>query len=765
MSDGKGSALRSTSQAPAIEGDNPELAHAPYDPRDHIERLDIPPRPEAALEQDEITIHSYRTSIPFDLDALNRKIEAAWLTPQSRLGVCARTPLGGTDALHVVLGLQDEISVRAYDYDDRRSLWYSWQHLIVEVANIHYFRDDNGLLRFKTMGGGRRITEERLYDFNSAFLGVPKDAVRKHEFDLAKLRELCFNRFADRLYMLVFADPSDEGYRGIEDAKFHSRTYLDPHAERLNEIRSDPTVRIESFESDILIRSIDLNAPVQVRFEIRGLNGSLRLKFPKISYRKEPKSTKDQAVLFSRLVFCVENSILDADYYAWLPRSLDELDVELGMFIDAVDLTPFREVLLDASARSAFFERLDPEAPWNLWQPHLRAISELLPARGVQAHVSQLVEDLVASDSIRAASLLRACDKDAKLHQVGHLTASALAAHLQEVSADIRQHIEHVVLSWAVNQEADTWDVEPSTQEIVAFDLRWQLADLQLDILPAVLWKLVGLLHARLMATESDIGELLDSFDWCVAAAKQLPPNHSKVPMALRLLANGKAPTVLAEGRKLLTTRLNNWDDLDNALFNKWGLPLWPCLSATISNGTAVLVNSGIGVARSLRAVPQGSLFESAGVTDLDLGPNDEVEVAVETGVRKLLVEFSKFGKAHRVEVPIVPARRRIAASPATVQAAVNDHFGWAQQVELVLATQRVLGKEEAPNKGTISRAIQDGLLDSNGKSRHACRIRVDSVKGWLTKHWGLDHEEAQQVLDAIITEIRRRKPSRNKSA
>ena len=119
-----------------------------YEPNNHIVHVDIAPRSEGVLDQREITIQSYQTTLPFDYDALNSGLEAAWLTPQIRLGVFARTPLNDRDALNVVLGLQDELSVRAYDYDQRRPLWFSWQDVIVDTVNIRYFRDEDGLLRF-----------------------------------------------------------------------------------------------------------------------------------------------------------------------------------------------------------------------------------------------------------------------------------------------------------------------------------------------------------------------------------------------------------------------------------------------------------------------------------------------------------------------------------------------------------------------------------------------------------------------------------------
>ena len=213
--------------------------HSRYEPKDHIQRLKVAPRAEGILDQREITIQSYQTTVPFDYAALDAGLEGAWLTPQTPFGVFSRSSLGDPNALSVVLALQDELSVRAYDYEERRPLWYSWHNAIVDTVNIHYFRDEDGFLRLTAMGGGRRITDDRLHEFNSGFLRIPKEAVSKLQFDLAKLRELCFSRFIDRLYMIRFSHPSGEEYRSIDHALFQSRKYIDPETKRLQEVRSD----------------------------------------------------------------------------------------------------------------------------------------------------------------------------------------------------------------------------------------------------------------------------------------------------------------------------------------------------------------------------------------------------------------------------------------------------------------------------------------------------------------------------------------------
>jgi len=629
--------------------------HSQYEPREHIQHLDVAPRAEGILDQREITIHSYQTTVPFDYGALDAGLEAAWLTPQIRLGVFSRSHLVGKDALTVVLGLQDELSVRAYDYDNRRPLWYSWQDVIVDTVNIHYFRDEDGLLRFTTTGGGRRITDERLHDFNSAFLGIPKGAVSKRHFDLEKLRELCFDRFIDRLYMLRFSDPSGDEYRSIDHALFQSRQYIDPKAERLHEIHADTQVKVESFDSDIDVRAKDLASSIRVRFFIRGLSGALRLRFPKISYKNDPATSREQAAVFYRVVDATVSSILDSDYYTQQRRLLEELDTNVGMFPDMVDLTPFREALTSGDAREEFISDLDIAAPWQKWLPHLRALDELALSEVVVAHVADLMGELAKRDPKTAVRLLAACQNDAKMHRVGAVVAGSLAAELQGIQGEMRAQVEGSLLSWAVDCEEEAWDLDPQTDEIGVLNLRWRIEDLSLDVLPSVLWKLVGVLHARLTTSNGETGALLERFSWCMTAAKALPPNHSKNPMALRLVAACRVPQSVVDGAKVLKEPVGDLRALDDAVLAQYGLPLWPLLAASRSEGRAVLSNMGIGAAIGVVARPTGVLLGDDGQpSTTDLIPDGSISFSVPDDVITVEVEFEKFGRRYQQTLSLV---------------------------------------------------------------------------------------------------------------
>jgi len=625
-----------------------------YEPKDHIQHLEVAPRAESVLDQREITVQTYETTVPFDYDALDAGLDGAWLSPAIRLGVFARNPGVGKDEIHVVLGLQGEISVRAYDFDERRPLWFSWQNLVVDTMAIRYVRDESGFIRFTTAGGGLRIADEKIEEFNSAFLKIPKAAVRKLQFDLTKLRVLCFSRFADRLYMLRFSGLAAMEYRSIDHASFQSRRYIDPAAERFQEIRSDAQVKIEAFDSDIDVRTDDVASAVEVRFAIHGLSGALRLRFPKMTYKAQLKRGEEQTRVFYRLVDEAVKSILDADYYASRKLSLEELEKNPD-FPQFVDTAPYREVLSNPEAQKRFFLGLDLGAPENQWLPHVRAIDEMLSADAVGSNVAGLAAELARRDPGQAVRLLSACRSDTQLSRLGAVVFGALRSELQAMPAEMRAYAAETLLAWAIDREEDGWDVDPESGVINVRDLLWRTEDMSLEVLPAVLWKLASVLHARLKASNADVCADLRKYDWCMVAAKALPTSHWRCPAALRLLAAGRVPGSVQDATRILKEPVPDIRALDDAVLNQFGLPLWPRLSASQTERGIVLSNEGVGAALTIAVVPAAKLFEDDGMSaSFDLLAGQSISLPVSGSMRTIDLAFEKFGARHRVTLPVV---------------------------------------------------------------------------------------------------------------
>ena len=635
-------------------------------PVGRIHLLDAPPRADNLLDQREITIQSYEARVAFDFDAFAAGLESGWLSPQVRFGVVERREVGGTDALHVVLGLQDEISVRTYDYDERRPLWYAWRDVIVDTVRVHYSRAKDGTVHFTTTGGGRRITDERILDFNAAFLGIPKAAVSKRQFDLDKLRELCFERFVERLYMVRFSGPSAEEYQSIDLALFQSRKYIDPNTKRLQEIRDDGQARIESFDSDVSIHANYLAEPILVRFFVRGLSGSLRLRFPKIHYKKAPASDAELVRIFYDLVDVTASAILDANCYTHQRRSLAELEKlhpELELFPDMIDLAPYREVLNDPEAQREFIAGIDVGGHWSTWKPRLWALDELAVTDVVVTGIAKGVAERVWSDAEPVVRLLAACQEDARAHRVGATVAGAMADTLQAIRTEMRAHVETALLAWALDRE-DAWDVDPESGEVRVMGLRWRLEDLDVDVWPPVLQRLTTVIDAHLREATGDVGALLAKYAWCMEAAKALPEYHAKLPAALRLVSTGRVPASVAEANKVLRKPVDDLRALDRELKAQFGLSPWPSLIATSVKDAVVIRNDGIGSALRLEARPDGMLFaDKDAPPPADVLPGATITVPMKGGPALIDVAFEKFGERRRVSLQVARAAN-VASEP-----------------------------------------------------------------------------------------------------
>lgn len=89
----------------------------------------------------------------------------------------------------------------------------------------------------------------------------------------------------------------------------------------------------------------------------------------------------------------------------------------------------------------------------------------------------------------------------------------------------------------------------------------------------------------------------------------------------------------------------------------------------------------------------------------------------------------------------------------ATSSASSDDRYEWARQIDLVRATNQVLG-EGMLNKGVLSRACADGQVETNGTTGRGARVRLRSFLVWISRQNQLGAEETNQIRNAVIGEI-----------
>jgi len=616
-----------------------------YELKDHIQPVENAPIAEGILDQREITIQSYQTTVPFDLAKLNAGLETAWLSPTTRLGIFSEISTTGDDGYAAVLGMQDHLTVRAYDYDERRPLWYSWKDVIVETASIRYYRGNDGKLWFITMGGGRRITEDKLNEFNSIFLKIPPTSVTRQVFDLAKLRDLCFNRFVDRLFMVRFKDHSGKEYESIDRAQFQSNDFIDPKAARLHEVRIDNQVKIESFEAEIQVSSKELTTPAAVRFLVRGLSGALRLRFPRLDLRNASQKPDKQAEAFYRIVNETRDSILDVDYYESNQNEWKVLYEQQDLFPVTVDVTACRNMLTKPEARETFLTGLNACRPKHEWHPPLLALNEVVMKDSARKHVATLLADKVVEKPLEAARLLDECRVDPGLWRIGGIAAAALSAKQHEIPATERASAEGAILAWAVEREKDGWDVDNDTGEVTVLHWRGSLDNLAIGLRMRVVANLIDRVHAKLTNSDGNVGVLLKKFNWCVEAARGMPSQHSDCPSSLRLIVEGKVPKSLAEGIKVLKTPVSDLAKLDECILSQFGLPLWPLLIAWRDNGKVMIRNTGIGSVQAMHIIGVDEIVGNGGADGLDLEPGKDGVFSIGDDTPSVLAGFTKYGK------------------------------------------------------------------------------------------------------------------------
>jgi transcriptional regulator with AAA-type ATPase domain len=412
------------------------------------------------------------------------------------------------------------------------------------------------------------------------------------------------------------------------------------------------------------------------------MSGALRLRFPKIAYKAQLKTGEEQTRVFYRLVDETVKSILDADYYARRKLSLAELE-ENPEFPEFADTTPYREVLSNPEARKLFFSGLDLGAPEYQWLPHVRAIDEMLSADAVGSGVAELAAGLAKRDPGQAVRLLSVCRLNAGLSHLGEVVFGVLRGEPQAMPAEIRAHAEETLLAWAIDHEEDGWDVDPESAVINARDLRWRVEDMSLEVLPAVLWKLASVLHARLKASNADVSADLRKYDWCMAAAKALPANYWRCPAALRLLATGRVPGSVQDATRILKEPVSDLRALDDAVLDQFGLPLWPRLSASRTEHGVVLSNEGVGAALAVAVIPAGTLFRGdAKSAPFDLLAGQSVSLPVSGSLTTIDLVFEKFGAQHLASLPVVASTSATAdqANVRVLSATINRKWIEAQR-------------------------------------------------------------------------------------
>jgi len=146
----------------------------------------------------------------------------------------------------------------------------------------------------------------------------------------------------------------------------------------------------------------------------------------------------------------------------------------------------------------------------------------------------------------------------------------------------------------------------------------------------------------------------------------------------------------------------------------------------------------------------EGSTQASAPATSVEVPAPTPMSALVETGSNVALLHSPPSQCQTAVMLQAQPV-----GTPT--RAPSEDRYAWARQIELVRATNQVLGQDSGLNAGVLSRACRNGEIATNQKSGRASMVDTKSFIAWLGKSRELAKDELDQVRNAVIGEISNR--------
>ena len=92
------------------------------------------------------------------------------------------------------------------------------------------------------------------------------------------------------------------------------------------------------------------------------------------------------------------------------------------------------------------------------------------------------------------------------MRRLGAMVARALAGELQSIQTDVRAQVEESLLSWAIENEKESWGLDPETNEIEFLGLTLLIGVFSVSVYDVGLgwWYAVGCQCDYLMETTHD---------------------------------------------------------------------------------------------------------------------------------------------------------------------------------------------------------------------------------------------------------------------
>jgi len=610
--------------------------------QDHIQKIDLGFASDSIAEQREVRVQSYITSVAYQHDVFLERLKEAVLKRVDELGVVHFLSQDQDSDIQIVLAYQGEKRIRTYDYDEGFLRLWSWGGVILETMSIRYSADQEGMLRFITFGGGRRLSRSRVAGFHQRVLGVPLEGAKPLAIDPERLTARCREpRFINRLFGVEFQSEQPE-YDSIDRIVFRARKYMDQKAERVKELRESKDVVVEAFAADVDVQTRDMKEKATIRFEVRSTSGAIKLWLPKLVFHRRLESERAQAEAFYRVVDRTVVTLTGDGLFSDLPIDPALLVEGNPLFVDRISSVGFCEYLRHAGNRREFFDGMDLDEQAIRWWPHLAALDELLTGDRFGEDLPVLLRRHASLDPAQHIRLLDKCG-EYELHRLALLVGEALVDAFSGLPLRLRGDAERALLEWALRSGVEGWGADPTEGLLYFRSIGFPPALVELSILPSVLLRAAMDIHEGVMQAPSSWE--LDSLGWVLDVLADLPPSTEALPRAIGLLQaireQGLDEALRGRDAKLGAPV----QEVEATLLRNPGLPLWPRLELHAQEGRLELRNTGSGYAWGLE-VNLGDSPRELG--DLAPGSGCQLPASAVDAVELMLV-FSKFGGRHQV--------------------------------------------------------------------------------------------------------------------
>ncbi len=195
-----------------------------------------------------VTVRRYSTSIPVDRNEILLGVEKGELQFGKEFGIIKGYDLDEPDRnLRILCGRVGERNIVLVREDTNELDYFRLKHVLLSTLMIEFVLDSGRRLELLVYGDIRaknHLWEMLKYDF-----GINPEPTPRY-FRPESVRAIC-NRFFDRLQEININPQDQDGWETIRAADFkaYRGQFIDPNADRMNQVKRNLDIMIRSFQS------------------------------------------------------------------------------------------------------------------------------------------------------------------------------------------------------------------------------------------------------------------------------------------------------------------------------------------------------------------------------------------------------------------------------------------------------------------------------------------------------------------------------------